>query len=125
MGHFFDFRKQKPGHETRYRQTFISWRYHQTQRCVLISVVKYRVSDRKVADLRQYVVLSLGKTLFANFLVEQSNLPVLVAPPDKRLANRAPTKGCSALVWSDRRRVLGSYERISSLRFSRFCVINC
>ena len=52
----------------------------------------------------------LGKTLYAYFPLGPSNLPVVVAQPDKSLATKTQKK-CSALVWLDRRKVPGSYEQ--------------
>ena len=47
----------------------------------------------------------------AYFPLVPSILPGVVAQLDERLANRTQ-KGCSALVWSDRRRVPGSFARV-------------
>ena len=67
------------------------------------SVVELRVGDGKVAGSWfdsdcQYAVLSLRKTLYPCFLLGPSGLPVTVAQPDKRLANRTQK---SALRWFD------------------------
>ena len=56
-----------------------------------------------------------------------SSLPVMVAQPDERLANRTQ-KTSYALMWLDRRKVPGSYERanlkISRLRRSYTWIMN-
>ena len=57
------------------------------------------------------VVVSLEKTLYAYFLFGPSRLLVVVALFDEKL-QKEPKKGCSALVWLDKRKVPGSYERM-------------
>ena len=52
-------------------------------------------------------VVSLGKTLLTYFPLGPSSLPVAVAQPEERLANRTKER-CSSLVRLDRRRVPGS-----------------
>ena len=52
----------------------------------------------------------IGKNIYAYFPLGSSSLPVVVTQPDERLANRIQKK-CSALVWLDRRRVPGLFER--------------
>ena len=60
----------------------------------------------------QCVVVSLGKTLYANFYLEPGSLPVVVAQPDKKTCKLNPKK-CTALLWLDRRRRPSSNERVS------------
>ena len=64
-----------------------------------------RVNDLKVRlPTWQSFVVFVRKTLNAYFPLGPSSLPVVMAQPDERLANRMK-RGYSAFVWLDRRGV--------------------
>ena len=57
----------------------------------------------------------LEKDISHLILSRSSNLPIVVAQPNKRLAKRTQ-KSKSVSVWLPRCRVLGSYEQMSEIQ---------
>ena len=72
------------------------------------SVIKMLLAPTAILELAMRRSV-LGKNTLRLFPLRPSSLPVMVAQLDKRLQKK--TKKCFTLVWLDRRRVPGSYER--------------